>query len=68
MEADTLTEVGHKGFMTDAQSMAALLFDVATRPDYLRKVKQEFASIKTLFADYQADLEKTYTVPKVAEP
>jgi amidohydrolase len=68
MEADALSDVGHRGFMTDAQSMAALLFDVATRPEYLRKVKQEFASIKSLFADYQADLEKTYTVPKVPAP
>jgi metal-dependent amidase/aminoacylase/carboxypeptidase family protein len=68
MEADTLTDVGHKGFMTDAQSMAALLFDVATRPEYLAQVKEEFAGIKALFADYQAALEKTYTVPAVPEP
>ena len=36
MEADALTSLGHTGFVTDAQSMAALLFDVATlRPRYL---------------------------------
>ncbi len=68
MEADALTDIGHKGFLTDAQSMAALLFDVATRPEYLAQVKREFAGIKALFADYQQALEKTYTVPNVPEP
>jgi amidohydrolase len=68
MEADALTEVGHKGFMTDAQSMAALLFDVATRPEYLQQIKHEFAGIKALFSDYQADLNKTYTEPTVPAP
>ncbi len=68
MEADALTEVGHNGFMTDAESMAALLFDVATRPDYLQQVKKEFAGIKALFAEYQADLEKAYPTPNVPEP
>ena len=29
MEADALTEVGHQGFVVDAQAMAALLFDFA---------------------------------------
>jgi amidohydrolase len=68
MEADTLTAVGHNGFLTDAQSMAAVLFDVATRPEYLAKVKREFAGIKALFAEYQAGLEKVYTVPVVPDP
>ncbi len=68
MEAEALTDIGHKGFMTDAQSMAALLFDVATRPDYLQLVKKEFAGIKGLFSEYQADLEKAYTEPVVPEP
>lgn len=68
MEADALTDVGHRGFVTDAQAMAALLFDVATRPDYLAQVKKEFAGIKALFGEYQQALEKTYTVPNVPEP
>jgi len=68
MEADALTSVGHDGFVTDAQSMAALLFDVATRPEYLAQVKREFSGIKALFAEYQQDLEKMYTVPNVPEP
>jgi amidohydrolase len=68
MEADALTDVGHNGFVTDAESMAALLFDVATKPDYLRQVKTEFAQIKALFAEYQAALEKAYPLPKVPDP
>ena len=68
MESDALTEVGHQGFLTDAQSMAALLFDVATRPEYLTQVKREFAGIKALFGEYQSALEKAYSVPAVPEP
>ncbi len=68
MEADALTSVGHNGFVTDAQSMAALLFDVATRPEYLAQIKKEFAGIKALFAEYQEALEKTYTLPNVPDP
>ena len=68
MEADTLTSVGHDGFMTDAQSMAALLFDVATRPEYLQQVKKEFAGIKGLYSQYETALKKAYTVPTVPEP
>ena len=68
MEADALAPIGHNGFVTDAQSMAALLFDVATRADYRAEIKREFAGIKALFGEYQEALKKTYTVPKVAEP
>jgi hypothetical protein len=60
--------VGHRGFVTDAQAMTALLFDVATRPDYLAQIKREFAGIKALFGEYQQALEKTYTVPNIPEP
>ena len=68
MEADALTDVGHKGFVVDAQSMAAILFDFATHPDYRAAVKREFDGIKALFGEYQEALKKTYTVPKVPEP
>ncbi len=68
MEKDALTEVGHKGFVTDAQTMAAVLFDVATRPEYLKAIQREFAGIKGLFSEYQADLGKVYTEPAVSEP
>ena len=62
------SEVGHHGFMVDAQAMTALLFDFATRPDYRAAVKKEFDGIKALFGEYQAALEKTYGVPKVPDP
>ncbi len=68
MEADALTAVGHDGFVTDAQAMAALLFDLATRPAYLQQVKKEFAGVRALFGEYQGALEKTYATPTVPEP
>ncbi len=42
MLADATTEVGHKGFVIDAEAMASLLFDFATHPDYRAAVKKEF--------------------------
>jgi hypothetical protein len=45
-----------------------VLFEVATRPEYLAKIKREFAGIKALFAEYQTGLEKVYTVPVVPDP
>ncbi len=68
MEADALTEVGHQGFLVDAQAMSALLYDFATHADYRAAVKREFEGIKALFAEYQDALRKTYTVPVVPEP
>lgn len=68
MEADALTDVGHQGFIVDAQAMAALLFDFATHADYRAAVKREFDGIKALFGEYQEALRKTYTIPKVPEP
>ena len=68
MEADALTEVGHRGFRVDAQAMTALLYEFATRADYRDAVKREFAGIKALFGEYQEALRKTYTVPSVPEP
>ena len=57
-----------KPSFTFSKTSAALLFDVATRPEYLAQIRQEFAGIKALFADYQAALEKEYTVPAVPDP
>jgi len=68
MEQDALGPVGHQGFVVDAQAMAALLFDFATRPDYRATVKREFETIRALHNQYLEDLKKTYVVPKVAEP
>jgi amidohydrolase len=68
MDADNLKPIGHKGFTVDAQTMAAVLFDFATRPDYRAAVKKEFDGIKQLFGEYQAALKKVYTVPTVLDP
>ncbi len=46
METDALAEIGHHGFVVDAQAMAALLFDFATHADYRAAVKREFDGIK----------------------
>jgi amidohydrolase len=68
MEQDALGPVGHQGFVVDAQAMAALLFDFATRADYRATVKREFDTMRALHGQYLEDLKKTYVVPKVAEP
>ncbi len=68
MLADATSPVGHRGFVTDAQAMAALLYDFATRSDYRAMVKREFDTIHALHAEYLEDLKKVYVVPKVPEP
>jgi amidohydrolase len=68
METDALAEIGHQGFVVDAQAMAALLYDFATHADYRAAVKREFEGIRALFAEYQDALKKVYTVPRVPEP
>jgi amidohydrolase len=65
MEADALTDVGHSGFVVDAQAMAALLYDFATRADYRALVKREFDSLKALHGEYVDALRKVYVQPKV---
>ena len=49
MEQDALTDVGHQGFVVDAEAMTALLFDFATHADYRDAVKREFTAIQKLF-------------------
>jgi amidohydrolase len=68
MDADNLKEIGHKGFTVDGETMAALLYDFATHPEYRGAVKKEFDGIKALFGEYQAALKKVYTVPPVPDP
>jgi amidohydrolase len=68
MEADALTDVGHQGFLIDAQTMAAILFDFATHPELRDAVKTEFTRIQALFGEYQEALRKVYPKPQVAEP
>lgn len=68
MNDDNLKPVAHSGFTVQAQAMASLLHDFATSEPYRTAVKREFDGIKALFAEYLAALEKTYQVPKVADP
>lgn len=68
MESDTLAEIGHKGFVTDAEAMAATMFDFATHADYRAAVKREFEGIKALKAEYQNSLKKAYEPPIVRDP
>jgi hypothetical protein len=68
MEKDATGEVGHRGFVTDAQSMTAVLFDFATHPEYRAMVKREFDTIKALHGEYVEDLKRVYVTPKVPEP
>ena len=68
MNDDNLKEIGHKGFMIDAETMTAILFDFATHAEYRAAVKKEFDGVKALFGEYQAALKKTYTVPVVGDP
>ena len=68
MEADALTEVGHQGFVIDAETMAAVLYDFATHAEMREAVKTEFTSIQALFGEYQSALQKAYPKPEIAEP
>jgi hypothetical protein len=68
MEADALTDVGHQGFLIDAETMAAVLYDFATHPDLRESVKTEFTRIQALFGEYQSALRKAYPKPEVPEP
>jgi amidohydrolase len=68
MNEDNVKPVAHTGFTVQAQAMASLLHDFATNEPYRAAVKKEFDGIKALFSEYLQALEKTYQVPKVADP
>jgi amidohydrolase len=68
MEKDTTAEVGHHGFLVDAQAMTALLYDFATKPNYRAVVQKEFQVIKAEFAAYQEALKSAYPLPVVEDP
>ena len=68
MEADALIEVGHQGFLIDAETMAAILYDFATHAELRGAVKTEFTRIQALFGEYQNALQKSYPKPEIAEP
>ena len=68
MEVDALTDVGHTGFLVDAQAMTALLYDYATHPEYRDIVTREFDALKGLFVEYEDSLKRAYPIPNVQEP
>lgn len=68
MLEDATTDVGHSGFMVDAETEAAILYDFATHPELRSAVKTEFTRIQELFAEYQKDLQKAYPQPVVPQP
>src|SRR6266705_2126157 len=68
MEADALGEVGHHGFLVDAQAMAAVLYHYATDAPYRAVVKREFDGLKGLYGEYLAALRGAYPLPTVPEP
>src|SRR5213596_2489893 len=68
MVADALGEVGHHGFLLDAQAMAAVLYHFATDAPYRAAVKREFDGLKGLYSDYLAALRTAYPLPVVPEP
>ncbi len=68
MLADATAPIGHHGFTVDAQSMAALLYDFATKPYYRAAVKKEFTAIQGEFQAYQQALKAVYPLPTVPDP
>ncbi len=68
MEADALGPVGHAGFVTDAQAMAALLYQFTVKPEFRTAVKKEFEGLQGLYQEYQSALQKTYTLPVIGKP
>jgi hypothetical protein len=68
MEADGLVDVGHQGFLIDAETMAGILYDFATHSEMRDAVKTEFTHIQALFGEYQSALQKAYPKPEIAEP
>jgi amidohydrolase len=68
MEKDATAEIGHHGFVVDAEAMTALLYDFDTKPAYREVVKKEFSAIKAEFAAYQEALKSAYPIPAVPDP
>ena len=56
------------GFLIDAGTMAAILYDYATHSELRDAVKTEFTRIQGLFGEYQTALAKAYPKPEIAEP
>ena len=68
MEADALGPVGHGGFVVDAQAMAALLYQFASKAEFRAAVKREFDGLRGLYSEYEGVLQKAYALPVVKDP
>ena len=65
---DATKEIGHHGFLVDAETMAAILYNFATNAEYRDAVHTEFSRVQSLFGEYQSALEKAYPKPEVKVP
>jgi hypothetical protein len=68
MEADALNDIGHHGFVIDAQAMTGILYTYATDAKYRSTVTKEFKGLQALYADYLAALKNAYPLPNVPDP
>jgi metal-dependent amidase/aminoacylase/carboxypeptidase family protein len=68
MLKDATAEVGHHGFLVDAQAMTAITFDYATQAAFRAAIDKEFKAIQLEFAAYQKALESAYPLPNVPDP
>ena len=58
---DSFAEVGHTGFVLDAQIMAAVLHDFLEDPAFRATVKREHGEMSGLFNQYLDGLKKAYS-------
>jgi amidohydrolase len=68
MEKDATAEIGHHGFIVDAEAMTALLFDYATKPAFREVATREFKVIQQEFEAYENNLKTAYPIPNVLDP
>jgi amidohydrolase len=68
MLKDATSELGHHGFVVDAEAMTALVYDYATKPQFRAVVAKEFKAIQQEFADYENALPGAYPLPVVPDP
>jgi len=57
---DSMTEVGHTGFLLDAKIMAGVLFDYLEDADFRAAVHREHGEMAGLFDQYLDGLKKAY--------
>ena len=57
---DSMTEVGHTGFLLDAKIMAAVLFDYLEDDGFRSAVTREHGAMAALFGQYVDGLKKAY--------